>query len=159
MNLKEILPEGSVIPEMTAQSRDEAIEELLDALVRSEALVASLREEALVALLKREASGSTCIAAGLAIPHARLASLRNCVGALGRCGHGVEFESGGQPVRTIFLFLSPEQDSEQHLELIQWIGRIGQNPRFLQALHAAKTASSIRNLMTREEDDFKDDLL
>ncbi len=157
MNLKQILPEGAVIPEMTARTRDEAIQELLDVLIRIEALVASRREEALLALLKRESSGSTRIEEGLAIPHARLPGLTRCVGALGRCAHGVEFSPKENPVRTIFLFLSPEEDNAQHLALIQWIGKVGQNPNFLKALHAARTASSLRNLMTRDEEHFRDD--
>jgi nitrogen PTS system EIIA component len=66
-----------------------------------------------VELLKREALGSTGTGDGVAIPHARIAGLKNPFGTLVRLKHAIDFEAiDSQPVDVVFLLLLPQSQGD-----------------------------------------------
>lgn len=68
------------------------------------------------AIVRREQLGSTGVGKGLAIPHARHASVQRPLGILAVCRPPVEFDSlDGEPVDIIALLLSPPDRPGQHL--------------------------------------------
>ena len=68
MKLREIVVETAVLPTMEATKRDDAINELLDALITAGAVKDEYRESFRKAILARERKGSTGFGHGVAVP-------------------------------------------------------------------------------------------
>ena len=65
----------------------------------------------LSAIIDRESKLSTGIGLGIAVPHCRSDKVRNIIIAVMLLTPGIEYNSvDGQPVRLIFLIISPTQD-------------------------------------------------
>jgi PTS system nitrogen regulatory IIA component len=70
-------------------------------------------------LLERERLGSTGLAGGVALPHARMAGVTESRGAFLRLAQPVEFDAlDGQDVDLVFALLVPEETNEEHLQLL-----------------------------------------
>jgi mannitol/fructose-specific phosphotransferase system IIA component (Ntr-type) len=75
-------------------------------------------------LAEREQLGSTGIGSGIAIPHCKLPGLSRGVVAIGMVPGGVDFGAAdGQPVRLLFLVLSPSASPAEHLQVLATISR------------------------------------
>ena len=81
-------------------------------------------EELFQKLWEREQLGSTGIGSGIAIPHCKLAGLRSGVVAIGLSSEGVDFGAvDGQPVRILFLVISPAESPAEHLQILAALSR------------------------------------
>jgi PTS system nitrogen regulatory IIA component len=70
-------------------------------------------------LLERERLGSTGLAGGVALPHARMPGIEESRGAFLRLAEAVEFDAlDGGPVDLVFALLVPENANEEHLQLL-----------------------------------------
>lgn len=107
------------------------------------ALAADKADAVAAAALAREAEENTYIGRGLAVPHARLASLAQARVCLAACPEGVDW--GGQRATLIAMLLVPEERPELHLRLLGTLARQlaalkGSSPE-LPALAAALAAA------------------
>lgn len=123
MDFSEYFTPTSVIPNLTCSNKLDAIQELVSVLKKHRRLPdADLATER---VLEREALDTTGIGHGVAIPHARLATLNRIVCALGRHPAGLDFDSiDGEPVRLIFLILYPATEAARYLFLISALTRM-----------------------------------
>ncbi|MHC5005187.1 MAG: PTS sugar transporter subunit IIA [Planctomycetota bacterium] len=71
MKLLEIVVEDALIPNLNATERDEAIAEIVDALIKANAVRPELRDEFIKAIIRRENRGSTGFGHGVAVPHVK----------------------------------------------------------------------------------------
>jgi len=70
-------------------------------------------------LLERERLGSTGLAGGVALPHARMPGINDSRGAFLQLAQAVEFDAlDGSPVDLVFALLVPENANEEHLQLL-----------------------------------------
>jgi PTS system nitrogen regulatory IIA component len=70
-------------------------------------------------LLERERLGSTGLAGGVALPHARMPGIENTRGAFIRLDEGVDFDAlDQQPVDLIFALMVPEDAPDMHLQIL-----------------------------------------
>lgn len=70
-------------------------------------------------LLERERLGSTGLAGGVALPHARMPGITDSRGAFLRLEQAVEFDAlDGNPVDLVFALLVPDDATEEHLQLL-----------------------------------------
>jgi PTS system nitrogen regulatory IIA component len=70
-------------------------------------------------LLERERLGSTGLAGGVALPHARMSGIQDSRGAFLRLAEAIEFDAlDGKPVDLVFALLVPEDANEEHLQLL-----------------------------------------
>lgn len=75
-------------------------------------------------LWEREQLGSTGIGSGIAIPHCKLPGLSHGVVAIGMAPGGVDFGAAdGQPVKLLFVVLSPSASPGEHLQALATISR------------------------------------
>ena len=154
MKLLDIVVKKAIIPNLAAAERDSAIAEAIDALVSAGALSPELRDDFIKAVVKRENRGSTGFGHGVAVPHVKHPSISKMAVAIAVSQSGVEFNAlDRQPVYSIFLLLSPEDQPEEHLDAMEAIfGNLSQE-RFRRFLRQARSAADIVTLM--EEADAK----
>ena len=148
MRFREIVVEKAVIPKLASSKRDEAIAELVDALVAAKTIAKKERDEFLKAVIAREKRGSTGFGHGVAVPHVKSPTVERLAVAIGISPDGVDFNAlDRQPVHAIVLMLSPESKPEDHLAAMEVIfGALSQD-RFRKFLRQARSVSDITTLL------------
>ena len=148
MKLKDIVVEKAIVPDLTATKRDDAIRELLDALVASGKVSSDMRDTFAKAIIARENKGSTGLNHGVAIPHTKTTTVKSPIAAIGVSRTGVDFNSlDKQPVYTIFLLLSPQSRPEEHLQAMEVIFKNLSKDTFRRELRQADDAQKIHTLL------------
>jgi PTS system nitrogen regulatory IIA component len=148
MKLKDFIVSDAIIPELAATDRDAALRELATALAKAEALPDSAIEEIVAALIKREQNGSTGFGKGVAVPHVKHPAVKRMSGTIGRSVSGIEFAAlDHQPVFTIFLLLSPENQPQQHLQAMNIVFSNLQKDIFRRFLRQSTTRQAIVELL------------
>ena len=84
MNLGDILSLETIVPDLHATNRWEAIDQLIENLVATHKIQPGNRDAIVAVVKKRESSMSTGIGFGIGIPHASTDLIQEVVGALGR---------------------------------------------------------------------------
>lgn len=99
------------------------------------------------ALWRREQAGSTALAKGFAIPHARIPGITTPVTAFLRTATPIDFGAAdGIGVTRLLVILVPtDGDHDDHLELLALVARLFSDRRFLKRLEAAKDEAAARN--------------
>ena len=107
MNLREasfgeFFKPAQVIFELKSHEKLEAIEELLDSLVKQKLI--SSKNLTLTRIVDRENLESTALGHGIAVPHARVDTEGQMAVAVGRSAEGIDFSApDGRPVHLIIL--------------------------------------------------------
>ena len=109
-------------------------------------------DQVLELIMAREHLGSTGIGHGVAIPHSRMADLPEPVIAMARHPEGIDFDAiDGQPVYIVVLLLVPDQEDNQHLELLARLARLLQNADFRKSVMEAADEQTMSALFARAE--------
>jgi fructose-specific phosphotransferase system IIA component len=144
MNLADILSHEHILPDLKAENRWDAIDELIDNLVANGKIKAEDRNAISAVVKKRETSMSTGIGFGIGIPHASTDLIYEVVGAFGRSKKGVNFDAlDNQPVNLVMLFLVPQGQFQKHLHTLANIAKLLHNKDFRQALETAPDADAM----------------
>jgi PTS system fructose-specific IIA component/PTS system nitrogen regulatory IIA component len=110
--------------EENIQTKPLAISAIVGRLVEAGAVESTQRPGVLAAVLSREELGSTGIGRGVAVPHAKHSGVASMIGAVAEFPAGIDFDSlDGEPVRTIYLFVSPADRPGDHLRMLEAISR------------------------------------
>jgi nitrogen PTS system EIIA component len=148
MKLKEFMIADAIQPELSATDRDGVIRELVTALSRAGGLPEGSVDEIVSALIKREQNGSTGFGKGVAVPHAKHPMVKKMVGTLGRSAQGIDFAAlDHQPVYSVVLLLSPENQPQQHLQAMNIVFSNLQKDMFRRFLRQAATRETIMELL------------
>lgn len=103
-------------------------------------------------LLERERLGSTGLAGGVALPHARMAGLEKCRGAFIRLDTPVDFDAlDGQPVDLVFALLVPEEATQSHLQLLASLAQIFGQTELCERLRNSSAQEALDILMQSAE--------
>ncbi len=144
MNLADILTHEQILPDLQATNRWEAIDELINNLIKSGKIKPEHREAISAVVKKRETSMSTGIGFGIGIPHASTDLIYEVVGSFGRSKKGVNFDAlDNQPVNLVMLFLVPQGQFQKHLHTLANIAKLLHNKEFRQALEVAPDADAM----------------
>ncbi|TVQ52539.1 MAG: PTS sugar transporter subunit IIA [Phycisphaerales bacterium] len=148
MKLMDIVVKDAILPDLKSTSRDDAVTEMVDALVDANALSSELRDDFIRAIIKREKRGSTGFGHGVAVPHVKHTSIKDMAIAIGISHRGIDFNAlDKQPVYSIFLLLSPEEKPEDHLDAMEAIfGNLSQET-FRRFLRQAKAVDDVLVLL------------
>ena len=148
MKLREFIVEDAILPELAASDRDGAIRELVSALVSAGALDTDAVDAVVAELVKREQRGSTGFGKGVAVPHAKHVKVKKMVGAIGRSPAGLDFSAlDHQPVYSIVLLLSPENQPQHHLKAMNILFSSLQEDMFRRFLRQSTTKEAILELL------------
>lgn len=98
-------------------------------------------------LFAREKLGSTGLGQGVAIPHGRIAKLRDATAAFIKTSHPIPFDApDGQPVSLIFVLLVPERATDLHLQILGELAQMFSDSQFRNRLNACEDAAGIHQL-------------
>ena len=148
MKLTQLFSGGAIVPKLAAANRDEAISELVDALIASGAARANLRDELVKRVLARERQGSTGFGKGVAVPHVKHDSITTMRAAVGLSTKGIDFAAlDRQPVYSVFLLLSPADKPEEHLQAMEAIFGNLSKDTFRRFLRQAGTVEEVQTLL------------
>jgi mannitol/fructose-specific phosphotransferase system IIA component (Ntr-type) len=148
MKLRDIVVKKAIIPSLVAVKRDDAIRELMDALVGAGKVTPDQRDVFVKSIIARENRGSTGFGHGVAVPHAKSAVVKQLVVAVGVSRSGVEFNAlDKQPVHSIFLLLSPESRPEEHLDAMEAIFGNLSRDQFRRFLRQAGSVDDVVTLL------------
>ena len=148
MKLNEFIIKDAIVPELKATDRDGVIHELVLALAATGALPPGAGDEVVAALIKRETNGSTGFGKGVAVPHVKHAKVKQMAGTIGRSASGVDFAAlDHQPVYSVVLLLSPENQPQQHLQAMNAVFNNLQQDTFRRFLRQSDTRDKIADLL------------
>jgi len=103
-------------------------------------------------LLEREELGSTGLGGGVAIPHCKMKKLDEVIVAVGISRRGVDFAADdGQPVRLLFLVVSPEDKPADHLQSLSAISKWVKSPARVEEILEIKDPDAIYQLLKDAE--------
>ena len=148
MKLMDFIVPQAVIADLKAASRDEALRELVASLAAAGAMPKTAVDEVVASLVKREQNGSTGFGKGVAVPHVKHPSVKKMAGTIGRSAGGLDFAAlDHQPVYSIVLLLSPENQPQQHLQAMNIIFTNLQKDMFRRFLRQSATREAICDLI------------
>ena len=128
--------------------RDPVIQELLRLLAYYRGI--GNVDEALQAVLAREEEMSTLVAPGIAMPHARLASVTNLAVAVATSPQGIRFREGDEGrVRLVILILTPKDQPGAYLQAVSSLTKILKDPSVVPAVVGLKTAEEVWRFFDR----------
>ncbi|MBC8309721.1 MAG: PTS sugar transporter subunit IIA [Phycisphaerales bacterium] len=146
MKLMDIVVQNAIIPELKATNRDGVISEMVDALVSSGCVTEDQRVDFTKAIIRRENKGSTGFGHGVAVPHVKHADIKTMHIAIGNSQDGVDFKAlDREPVYSVVLLLSPEDQPENHLDAMEAIFSSLSQDTFRRFL---RQATSIEDVLT-----------
>lgn len=150
MNLGDILSVDTIIPDLKAANRWEAIDELIQNLVTTGKIRPDHREAIIAVVKKRESSMSTGIGFGIGIPHASTDVISEVVGSLGRSNKGIDFDAlDNQPVNLVMLFLVPQGQFQKHLHTLANIAKLLHIKEFRQELEQAPDGGNMYDIIKK----------
>jgi len=139
------------LPALQADTKQDAIQELLDAIENAGLL--QDRETAFADVMKREAMMSTGMQDGVAIPHARTAAVRQLACAIGLKPDGLDFEAlDGKPSRILVLTLSPVEGGTPHIQFMAGISRFLSDAGNRSMLLHQRTGQDMLSLLSGKPD-------
>jgi mannitol/fructose-specific phosphotransferase system IIA component (Ntr-type) len=144
MKLSDFVIRDSIIVDLQATGKEEAIREMVESLHTASQLAVGDVESVIRAILGREELGSTGIGLGVAVPHTRHSTLSRLIGTVALSRRGVDFAAlDGDPVNIFFLLVSPQNQPGDHLRALENISRHLKDERFVSFLRQARTRQQV----------------
>ncbi|GAB6053049.1 PTS IIA-like nitrogen regulatory protein PtsN [Magnetospira thiophila] len=146
MEIVDILSPESVIADLKATSKKQALQEL----AKRAADITGLHERAIFdVLLERERLGTTGVGNGIAIPHGKLPSLERLYGIFARLENPIDFDSIDEhPVDLVFLLLAPESAGADHLKALARVSRLLRDSNVCEKLRGSNRPEGLYALLT-----------
>lgn len=146
MDIADLISPLSVVPNLRATSKKQALQEL----AKRAAELTGLHERAIFdVLLERERLGTTGVGNGIAIPHGKLSTLDRLYGLFARLERPINYESiDEQPVDLIFLLLAPESAGADHLKALARVSRLLRDRGICEKLRGTDSSDALYALLT-----------
>lgn len=132
---------------LNVETREEALKQLTSLLCQNE----KIREQETFykAVCEREALVSTGIGAGIAIPHAKMATFKHFHLGVGiQQGNGIPWEAiDNTPVKLVFLIAGPEDQQRSYLTLLSELTALLRNRAIKRALLQARDREEVARIL------------
>ncbi len=158
MNLREtyfgeFLKPSQITFELKSKDKLEAIEELLDSLVKQKLI--NNKNLTLTRIIDRENLESTALGHGIAVPHARVDTEGQIAVAVGRSAEGINFEApDGQPVHLIILVVWNPTIPGLFNHLFAGLARFLVKPENRERLFGAKDKNELYSVLSEIQFSF-----
>ena len=152
MILTKILQPTCVKVPLEGKDKQSVITELVDLLDTNGLLLD--KNVVLDTVLAREQTRSTGIGSGIAIPHGKCKAVKELVMGIGVADEPIDFGSvDDKPVTTIFLLVSPTDQTGPHIQALARISRLMLDEQFRQKLEKATSADEVYELLNNKENE------
>ncbi|MFP6627932.1 MAG: PTS sugar transporter subunit IIA [Myxococcota bacterium] len=157
MRLIDFLQEEHIETGFHATSKEEAIEKLVDLMLRTHSVPGIDRPTLLDSVIDRERQASTCLGGGLSVPHGILPEGHAMVGVMAISREGLDFPTpDGRPVHCMVLLGTSPEERDRHLQVLAVLARsVGNDAAFQdQLFNAGSPAHAYEILHGEESEDF-----
>ncbi|MFA6281536.1 MAG: PTS sugar transporter subunit IIA [Candidatus Omnitrophota bacterium] len=152
MNILDYLDKNSILVGLKQKTKKKILATILEHLVAKKKISKDTEKEILKNLLQRENMGSTAIGGHIALPHARITSVKSIVICFVVSKEGVEFDSLDQePVNIIALLLSNQKEAGLHLKMLAFLARMLRDKYFVQQLKNATGSEDVLALISKQQ--------
>ena len=152
MQISELLDPARIGCHQEISSKKRTIEILAELL--ASALPDFTAGEVFDSLISRERLGSTGLGNGVALPHGRVAGLKEPVAALITLMSGVDFDAvDNKPVDILFALLVPEESTDEHLQILARLAAMFRNREFCEKLCNSNDPEQCYRLINQTESD------
>jgi PTS system nitrogen regulatory IIA component len=135
MKISDFLSPTQVIIDVKASDKSRLLEQLSTEAAVEAGLAA---DEVVREIAKREELGSTGVGNGVALPHARLPSLKAPFALFARLRHGIDFDAiDGEPVDIVVLLLIPEAGDSAKGNALACVARALRDTETLRKVRSA----------------------
>ncbi|WP_304230606.1 PTS fructose transporter subunit IIABC [Lactobacillus kitasatonis] len=152
MKIKDILSPESMIMELKATNKEDAIKEMADLEVATD--IVNDGDAFIKSIWDRENESTTGIGGGIAMPHARNKSINKARVLFAKSKEGIDYNSlDGQPVHLFFMITAPAGADNTHLQALALAKLSGLliDPDLVEKLKATKTPEEVIDLFERAE--------
>ncbi len=140
-SLGTLLDARACLPNLEATTAEAAIH-TLSCLAAEKAKLSA--DDVVRAVLDREDIMGTGLGRGIAVPHARPTNLAAPVVVVGTSAKGIPFQGmDDEPVRLIFLCLTPADDAASQLQILAAIGRLSREAGLVREAMTARTPTEL----------------
>ena|SRR5690554_4939533 len=154
MNLFSLLDKDTVLPQFETNSKKDLINSLVDTL-RNKFSSDDELEEVRRAVFEREKIMSTGVGKGIAIPHAKTEVVENNLAAFALLKEPQNFDSiDDEPVRLVFLLISPKTNNSQHIKILSRISRLMNSASFREQITDCENSADILKAFQDEEEKY-----
>ncbi|PRP51077.1 PTS fructose transporter subunit IIA [Bacillus halotolerans] len=152
MKITELLTKHTIKLNIESKEKENVIDEMVTVLDKAGKL--NDRQAYQEAILNRESQSSTGIGEGIAIPHAKTASVINPAIAFGRSKDGVDYESlDGQPAHLVFMIAATEGANNTHLEALSRLSTLLMREEIRKQLLEAESEDAIIDIINQHDKD------
>jgi PTS system fructose-specific IIA component/PTS system nitrogen regulatory IIA component len=157
MNLRDLITEDLVLPNMVARDKRAAIHELVEFLREQKKMEEEEARKIEIAVMRRESKGTTGIGKGVAIPHTKnCAHVGEIVAALGISREGIPFAAlDGEPVNLVFLVASSKGSEAEHLQVMRKIAHLARDEKTNRFLASTEDFSSLGDILAEVDEHFQ----
>ena len=146
MRITELLDARSILLDASPKSKSEALDQIVDLMVKSEKI--NDKEAYRKQVYAREEESTTGIGEGIAIPHGKCDAVTKPGLAAMVVKDGVDFDSlDGEPVTLMFLIAAPNTEDNIHLDVLSKLSVLLMNEEFTESLRNAKTVEEFMNII------------
>ena len=146
MRMTDLLDARSILLDASPKSKSEALDQIVDLMVKSEKI--NDKEAYRKQVYAREEESTTGIGEGIAIPHGKCDAVTKPGLAAMVVKDGVDFDSlDGEPVTLMFLIAAPNTEDNIHLDVLSKLSVLLMNEEFTESLRNAKTVEEFMNII------------
>ena len=146
MRITDLLDARSILLDASPKSKSEALDQIVDLMVKSEKI--NDKEAYRKQVYAREEESTTGIGEGIAIPHGKCDAVTKPGLAAMVVKDSVDFDSlDGEPVTLIFLIAAPNTEDNIHLDVLSKLSVLLMNEEFTESLRNAKTVEEFMNII------------
>ena len=146
MRITDLLDVRSILLNASPKSKNEALDQIVDLMVKSEKI--NDKEAYRKQVYAREEESTTGIGEGIAIPHGKCDAVTKPGLAAMVVKDGVDFDSlDGEPVTLMFLIAAPNTEDNIHLDVLSKLSVLLMNEEFTEALRNAETVEEFMGII------------
>lgn len=146
MRITDLLDARSILLNSSPKSKNEALDQIVDLMVKSEKI--NDKEAYRKQVYAREEESTTGIGEGIAIPHGKCDAVTKPGLAAMVVKDGVDFDSlDGEPVTLMFLIAAPNTEDNIHLDVLSKLSVLLMNEEFTEALRNAETIEEFMGII------------
>jgi len=146
VKISDLIGPDHVVVALRANDKPQLLGELSR---RAGRMLAIAPQTVLDALQAREALGSTGVGQGIALPHTRIAGLKESFGLFARLERPIDFDAiDGRPVDLVFLLLVPDRPGNEGLTALAAVARQLRDPKIAAQLRTDANTTKLYELLT-----------